>query len=196
MKDEKLLTKNGETIVISDTTLELPSYSLKTYNLYRCDNLVKKTASGKMLPADNCPDAKILLASMASSLGLSISENEINAFSDGENVLYLWDDNGICAIARIAFVGKEYARINTVYTSPEKRGHGYAGALVSALSEQLIGNGLIPTVLADEENPISNRMYLSLGFTPDGKIYEYTKNDTPKKECAIFNLRKQYGKYH
>lgn len=190
MNNEKLLTKNTEAIVISDIPLELPSYSLKTYNLYRCDKLIKKTASGKALPAAKCGDAKIFLASMASSLGLSVSENEINAFSDGENGLYRWDDGGICAIARIAFVGNEYTRINTVYTSPEKRGRGYASALVSALSELLIGNGLIPTVLADEENPISNKMYLSLGFTPDGKIYEYTKNDTTKKECAIFNLRK------
>lgn len=190
MNNEKLLTKNTEAIVISDIPLKLPSYSLKTYNLYRCDNLVKKTASGKALPADNSPEAKILLSSMARSLGLSVSENEINAFSGGENGLYLWEDGGVCAIVRIAFIGKEYARINTVYTSPEKRGHGYAGALVSALSELLIGKGLIPTVLADEENPISNRMYLSLGFTPDGKIYEYTKNDAQKKECAIFNLRK------
>ncbi len=190
MNNEKLLTKNTEAIVISDTALKLPSYSLKTYTLYRCDNLIKKTASGKMLPADKRPETKNLLLSMASSLGLSVSENEINAFSDGENGLYLWDDGGVCAIARAAFIGKEYARINTVYTSHEKRGHSYAGALVSALSEVLISKGLIPTVLADEENPISNKMYLSLGFTPDGKIFEYTKNDTPKKECAIFNLRK------
>jgi GNAT superfamily N-acetyltransferase len=190
MNNEKLLTKSTEAIVISDTELELPSYSLKTYNLYCCDKLIKKTASGKMLPADNCPETKNLLMSMASSLGLTVSEKEINDFLDGENGLYLWEDNGICAIARAAFIGKEYARINTVFTSPEKRGHGYAGALVSSLSEMLIGKGLIPTVLADEENPISNKMYLSLGFTPDGKIYEYTKNDTPKNECAIFNLRK------
>ncbi|MBQ7779446.1 MAG: GNAT family N-acetyltransferase [Clostridia bacterium] len=180
----------NENIIISDAKLDLSDHTLKTYTLYRCDKLIKKTANGKMLLADKCPEAKSLLSSMASSLGLSVSEEEINSFSDGENGLYIWDDSGICAIARIAFVGKKYARINTVYTSPEKRGHGYAGALVSSLSELLIGRGLIPTVLADENNPISNKMYLSLGFIPDGKIYEYTKNDVPKKECAIFNLRK------
>ncbi len=186
----------NETTIISDVKLDLPSHTLKTYTLYRCDMLKKKTASGKMLPADKCPETKKLLSSMASSLGLSVSEDDINAFFDSENGLYLWDDCGICAIARIAFVDKEYARINTVYTSPEKRGHGYAGALVSSLAELLIGKGLIPTVLADEENPISNKMYLSLGFVPDGKIYEYSKNDAQKKECAIFNLRKQHGKHH
>lgn len=180
----------NENIIISDVKLDTADHTLKTYTLYRCDKLVKKTASGKAIPAGNCADARKLLASMASSLGISVSENEINTFSDGENGLYLWDDGGICAIARIAFANGKYARINTVFTSPEKRGHGYAGALVSAIAEKLINEGLTPTVLADEDNPISNRMYLSLGFTPDAKIYEYTKNDTPKKECAIFNLRK------
>ncbi len=190
MNNEKLLTKNGEAIVISDTKCELPSYSLKTYNLYRCDKLIRKTAKGKPIPANNRPEANYLLLSMASSLGISVTEAEINEFLGRENGLYLWDDGGICAIARIAFAGKEYARINTVFTDSKKRGHGYAGALVSAIAEKLMREGLIPTVLADEENPISNKMYLSLGFTPDGKIYEYTKNDTEKKECAIFNLRK------
>ncbi len=190
MNNEKLLTKNGEAIVISDTELELPSYSLKIYNLYVCNSLTPKTASGKILPAYKRPEMKILLSSMASSLDITASDDEISELLSGESGLYLWEDGGICAMARIAFVGKEYARINSVFTVPEKRGHGYAGALVSALSELLIGKGLIPTVLADEDNPISNKMYLSLGFTYDGKIYEYTKNNALKKECAIFNLRK------
>ena len=170
--------------------LDLPSHTLKTYTLYRCDKLVKKNASGKVIPAKGSAETKLLLSQMAASLGLFVPENEINAFRDGENGLYLWDDGGICAIARIAFVKENTARINTVFTSPEKRGHGYAGALVSSLAEKLISEGLTPTVLADEENPVSNHLYLSLGFTPDGKIYEYTEKNASKTECAIFNLRK------
>ncbi len=189
MNNEKLLTKTNDNIVISSSKLELEDHTLKTYNLYRCDKLKKKTAKGKPTPANNRPETKKLLSSMALSLGISVTEAEINEFLSRENGLYIWDDGGICAIARIASIGTKYARINTVFTSPERRGQGYAGALVSAIAEKLLSDGLIPTVLADEENPISNKMYLSLGFTPDGKIYEYTKNDEPKKECAIFNLR-------
>ncbi len=180
----------NETTIISDVKLDLPSHTLKTYTLYRCDELISKKANGEMISALGNPETPILLSQMASSLGLSVNEADINAFAEEENGLYLWYDGGICAIARIAFANGKYARINTVFTSPEKRGHGYAGALVSAIAEKLINEGLTPTVLADESNPVSNRMYLSLGFTPDAKIYEYTKNDTPKKECAIFNLRK------
>lgn len=178
-------------IIISDRSLRLENYALKTYALYRCDGLKAKTASGNMIPAKNRADAEKLLLLMAESLGLTVEETDLKRFVESENGLYLWDDNGICAIARIAFVKESYARINTVFTLPEKRGHGYAGALVSALCEKIIGEGLIPTVLADEDNPVSNKMYLSLGFTPDGKIYEYQKKDAPKTKCAIFDL---YGK--
>ncbi len=177
----------NETTIISDIKLDLPSHTLKTYTLYRCDKLVKKNASGKMMPAKGKTETKLLLSQMAVSLGLSVTESEIKNLAD-ENGLYLWDDGGICAIARVAFKGEKYARINTVFTSPEKRGHGYAGALVSSLAEKLISEGLTPTVLADEDNPISNKMYLSLGFTPDGKIYEYSKKGVPHKENAIFYL--------
>lgn len=195
MNNEKLLTKTETDIIISNTKKELPSHKLKTYNLYRCDKLISKTASGKPIPALGNPETPILLSQMAKSLGLSVSENEIKKLSE-ESGLYLWDDNGICAIARIAFVGEKYVRINTVFTSPEKRGRGYAGALVSALTEKLASDGLIPTVLADEENPVSNHLYLSLGFTTDGKIYEYSKIDAAHKENAIFYIGQYNGKHN
>ena len=139
-----------------------------------------------MLPAVGHPETLTLLYQMASALGLEPDESEINAMAEDEG-LYLWDDNGVCAIARIAFVGKKYARINTVFTSPEKRGHGYAGALFSTIAEKLIESGLVPTVLADEENPASNHLYASLGFKPEGKVFEYLKNGVSHAENAIFN---------
>ena len=174
--------------MISDVKRELPTHVLKTYTLYRCDRLKKKSVNGKMIPAYGNPEAAKLLSLMASSLGLSVSESEISRFVSEENGLYLWEDGGICAIARIAHVGEKFARINTVFTSPEKRGHGYAGALFSSLAEKLTNEGLVPTVLADENNPVSNHLYLSLGFTPDGKIYEYSKIGVPHSENAIFYL--------
>jgi predicted GNAT family acetyltransferase len=53
----------------------------------------------------------------------------------------------------------------------------------------LIEKGLVPTVLADEENPVSNALYLSLGFVPDGKICEYSKKGVKHSENAIFYVR-------
>lgn len=190
MKNEKHLTKFDESTVISSEVKELPDHTLKTYNLYVCNKPEKRGASGRMIPAQGRPEAPLLLAQMAASLGLEPSEKEIKALAEKENNgLYLWDDGGVCAIARIAFIGERYARINTVYTFPEKRGRGYAAALVSALAEKIVGDGLIPTVLADENNPVSNGLYLSLGFATDGKIYEYLKNGVAHSENAIFYIR-------
>lgn len=189
MKNEKLLTKESTDLVLCEEKRDLPDHTLKIYNLYRIDKLKKKSVSGKMISAQNRPEAPIMLREMAKSLGLTPSEKEIDALANEEEGLYIWDDGGACAIARIAFVGEKYARINTVYTAPEKRGHGYAGALVSSLAEMLIEKGLVPTVLADEENPVSNTLYLSLGFVPDGKICEYSKKGVKHSENAIFYVR-------
>jgi ribosomal protein S18 acetylase RimI-like enzyme len=57
--------------------------------------------------------------------------------------------------------------IASVYTPPEYRGHGYAGALVHALSVQLLAEGATYVALyTDLDNPISNRLYARIGFVP------------------------------
>ena len=162
----------------------------KTYNLYRCKALTKKTAKGKIISASGVKEAEEMLTEMALSLDLTPDKNAIKALvNDSESGLYLWIDGEVCAIARIAFKDGEYARINSVYTTKSKRGRGYAGALISALSQMIIESGLTPTVLADEENPVSNALYSSLGFECEGKIYEYLKKGVPHSENAIFYLR-------
>ena len=162
----------------------------KTYNLYRCKALTKKTARGQMISASGVKEAEEMLAEMALSLDLIPDKNAIKALvNDSESGLYLWVDGDVCAIARIAFRDEEYARINSVYTAKSKRGRGYAGALVSALSQMIIESGLTPTILADESNSVSNYLDSSLGFECVGKIYEYFKKGVPQSENAIFYLR-------
>ena len=184
--NEKTLTKSNSITVISASRQALPTHSERVYTLYVCKNPIGKETSGKVMPAVGHADVPMLLTQMANTLGLTPGAGEINAMAEDEN-LYIWYDNGVCAIARIAKIGKKYARINTVFTAPDKRGHGYAGALVSSLCKKLTEMGLTPTVLADESNPIPNKMYPSLGFTPEGKIYEYLKNGVSHSENAIFN---------
>ena len=110
-----------------------------------------------MISASGVKEAEEMLAEMALSLDLIPDKNAIKALvNDSESGLYLWVDGDVCAIARIAFRDEEYARINSVYTAKSKRGRGYAGALVSALSQMIIESGLTPTILADESNSVSN----------------------------------------
>jgi len=82
--------------------------------------------------------------------------------------LYVWVDGG-----RVAFAGfrdsqfAPIARIAPVYTPPSGRGRGYATALVSAMCGMLLRNGKDEIFLTtDLANPVSNRVYVNIGFEP------------------------------
>jgi hypothetical protein len=58
-------------------------------------------------------------------------------------------------------------RIGYVYTPPEHRRHGYAGALVAALSRKLLEKGVRFCVLyTDLSNATSNAIYQRVGYEP------------------------------
>jgi hypothetical protein len=58
-------------------------------------------------------------------------------------------------------------RIGYVYTPPEHRRHGYAGALVAALSRKLLEEGVRFCVLyTDLSNATSNAIYQRVGYEP------------------------------
>jgi predicted GNAT family acetyltransferase len=66
------------------------------------------------------------------------------------------------------------ARIGAVYTPPEHRDHGYASAMVAALSANLRGAGVRECLLyAQLVNPASNRIYQRLGYEPVAEILAY-----------------------
>jgi predicted GNAT family acetyltransferase len=80
--------------------------------------------------------------------------------------LFVWEHG-----TRVAFAGfrdssfSPIARIAPVYTPPSMRGLGYATAVVSALSAQLLRAGKRELFLTtDLANPISNRVYANIGF--------------------------------
>jgi GNAT superfamily N-acetyltransferase len=58
------------------------------------------------------------------------------------------------------------ARIGPVFTPPEQRGHGYAGATVAALAQMALDAGAVPCLFTDQANPVSNALYARIGFTP------------------------------
>lgn len=58
------------------------------------------------------------------------------------------------------------SRIGPVYTPPERRGLGYAGATVSAVSRALLDEGARVCLFTDQANPVSNALYERLGFRP------------------------------
>lgn len=56
------------------------------------------------------------------------------------------------------------ARIAPVYTPKQHRRHGYAGAAVAQVSRMLTEGGSHVCLFTDQANPISNKLYESLGY--------------------------------
>ncbi len=175
--------------VLSDTETKTDGFTVKKYNLYVLRPSVKTPdCKGELIPAAEV-DGQILtrlIRTMYADIGRGLSCDDAEAFSKNkrENT-YVLRDGEICAMGRIAFEGSKYGRINTVVCLPEKRGGGFGKAVVSELCRMLKDRALIPTALAHGENPISNRMYLSLGFEKEGTLYEYTPVTEKYGETAI-----------
>lgn len=81
----------------------------------------------------------------------------------------VWSDDRIVSFAGFGEIrddaGPGAARIGPVYTPPECRGRGYASALVSELSRELLQGGKRTIFLTtDLANPISNGIYEKIGY--------------------------------
>ncbi|BCJ33756.1 putative acetyltransferase [Actinocatenispora thailandica] len=58
-------------------------------------------------------------------------------------------------------------RVSAVYTAPERRGRGYASALVAATSQAALDAGASAcTLFTDLANPTSNAIYQRIGYHP------------------------------
>jgi predicted GNAT family acetyltransferase len=69
-------------------------------------------------------------------------------------------------------------RVAWVYTPPENRGKGFAGAGVAALSQKLLDEGRKFCFLyTDLANPISNHVYQRIGYEPvtDATVYSFSQ---------------------
>jgi predicted GNAT family acetyltransferase len=58
------------------------------------------------------------------------------------------------------------ARIGPVYTPREHRGRGYASAAVAEISQRILDEGARPCLFTDQANPVSNRIYVAIGYEP------------------------------
>jgi predicted GNAT family acetyltransferase len=92
--------------------------------------------------------------------------------------MLLWEVEG-SAVAMAGFTGRtpNGIRIAWVYTPPELRGKGYAGACVAALSQKLLNDGRkLCFLYTDLANPISNHVYLKIGYEPvvDATVYSFS----------------------
>ncbi|MEQ4208074.1 GNAT family N-acetyltransferase [Actinopolymorpha sp. B17G11] len=97
----------------------------------------------------------------------------------GERRAYLWENGG----EPVSYVGATnpaggVVRVAPVYTPPDKRGRGYASALVAGVSQAALDAGATACSLyTDLANPTSNKIYAAVGYRPVCDVTNYRFGD-------------------
>jgi predicted GNAT family acetyltransferase len=80
----------------------------------------------------------------------------------------LWETGGTpVSMAGVTRPVAGMVRVGPVYTPPELRGRGYAGAATAAASRAALDDGVTEVLLfTDLANPTSNALYQRLGYRP------------------------------
>ncbi|MEU8225580.1 GNAT family N-acetyltransferase [Kribbella sp. NPDC048915] len=84
-----------------------------------------------------------------------------------DGMLWIWAADGV----PVSMVGHRpelfgVCRVGPVYTPPEHRRHGYAGALTSRVTERILAAGNQACLYTDLANPTSNKIYHDAGYRP------------------------------
>lgn len=145
---------------------------LSPHRMYRLDRVTfPEDVRGRLRPAtlDDLPLVHAWGEGFAEDAGAAFRtsvETRVGWVERG--ALYLWEDE-----ARPVSMGvvtgrtRHGARIGYVYTPPDHRGSGYAGALTAALSQLVLDQGMLFCVLyTDLANPTSNALYPRVGYRP------------------------------
>ena len=88
--------------------------------------------------------------------------------------LWVWEHDGR-VVSMAGHNGDVFgvSRIGSVYTPPEVRGNGYAGALTAALTRHLLDEGHQPCLFTDLANPTSNKLYTQIGYRKVADFIRY-----------------------
>ena len=97
-----------------------------------------------------------------------------NIAGAGGRSMYVWDDGDPVSLTGVAAVTPHGSRVGPVYTPPERRGRGYASALVAGVSQRQLDDGRMYCFLfTDLANPTSNKIYQDIGYEPVCDVDEY-----------------------
>lgn len=88
--------------------------------------------------------------------------------------LFIWQDEEPVCFVRAGGPQGLVARIGPVYTPPERRRRGYAGASVAAVSQLMLDRGHpICCLYTDTSNPTPNHIYQEVGYQSVCDVEEY-----------------------
>jgi GNAT superfamily N-acetyltransferase len=128
------------------------------------------------------PDELDLLMScwkgLAADTGLAppaAGGRELIARRIDQGEMWIWEDRGVAvSVARLSAPAAQTVRVGFVYTPPEQRRNGYAGASVAAISAHALNAGASHCVLYTQlDNPTSNGIYRHLGYEAVAEILSY-----------------------
>lgn len=100
----------------------------------------------------------------------------------GAGLVGVWElDGEIVALAGCTNAVAGTVRIGPVYTPPERRRLGYAGACVGHMASRIVDAGDACVLYTDLDNPTSNSVYRQLGFATIGETIRYEFAPRPEK---------------
>ena len=128
---------------------------------------------------------RALVAQWLVDFGVEALPEEVHSLADAERSVdlalagqqrrfFVWDDNGVVSLAGCGGETIQGIRIGPVYTPRDKRGKGYASALVAEMSQLMLDEGRKYCFLfTDLANPTSNRIYQNIGYDPVADVDVY-----------------------
>jgi uncharacterized protein len=156
-------------------------HAQRIYQLSRV--IEKKRAAGRLREPDESDSALIqkwraAFSIEAEGIDREQAEREATRPLPQSRRLLLWEVEG-SAVSMAGFTGTtpNGIRVAWVYTPPNNRGRGFAGACVAALSQKLLGEGRKFCFLyTDLANPVSNHVYQTIGYEPvvDTAVYSFS----------------------
>ena len=87
--------------------------------------------------------------------------------------LWVWDDEIPVSVAGLSEPVAGVVRVGPVYTPPDRRGRGYASALVAAVSQAVLDRGHRCILYTDLGNATSNAIYRAIGFRAFEELLRY-----------------------
>ena len=114
--------------------------------------------------SEDLPEIIECLENFILDCGLEDSVDEASQRETLSDFRILRADGKIASMAKLARRDAPFDTITNVYTRPEYRGHGYARKVVNNLKNEIVSAGKIASLTVDKKNPVSNRLYESLGF--------------------------------
>ena len=93
-----------------------------------------------------------------------INNTAINKIKSQGIYLYYNQENEVTSCVNVSKVLPNGYTLNLVYTDLSMRNKGYAKNMISLICQELLKSADYVTLFVDKQNPISNRVYLDIGF--------------------------------